>query len=99
MGQENDWAIIPVTQTNRCLAPNTIVEHKEKGKVEIKDVKRGDYILGNEGFVEVNNKYVNKNTKTYKIKTKSGKEIICSGNHVFPVDNSFQRVSDMKIED
>jgi KaiC/GvpD/RAD55 family RecA-like ATPase len=99
MGQENDWSIITVTQTNRCISPDSIVEHREKGKIKIKDINEGDFILGNENYVKVNKKYVNKNTKTYKIKTKSGKEIICSGNHIFPVNNSLQQVSNIKVGD
>ena len=99
MGQRNNWSMISVTQTNRCIAPDSIVIHKEKGNIEIKDVKEGDYILGDEGYVRINKKYINKNTKTYKIKTKSGKEIICSGNHIFPVNNGFEQVYNMKVGD
>jgi KaiC/GvpD/RAD55 family RecA-like ATPase len=99
MGQENNWAIISVTQTNRCISPDSIVEHREKGKIAIKDINENDYILGDEGYIKVNKKYVNKNTKTYKIKTKSGKEIICSANHVFPVNNTLQQVANIKVGD
>jgi len=99
MGQENNWAIISPTQTNRCLDPDSIIYHKEKGKIKLKDLKINDFILGDEGYVKVNNIYNNKNIKTYKIKTKSGKELICSENHIFPVNNSLQQVSNMKIRD
>ncbi|MCK9446229.1 hypothetical protein M0Q50_04990 [bacterium] len=99
MGQENAWSIISVTQTNRCIAPDSLVYEKTKGKIQIKNINEGDFVLGNEGYVKVNKKYINKNTKTYKIRTKSGKEIICSGNHIFPVNNSLQQVSTMKVGD
>jgi len=99
MGQENGWAIISVTQTNRCISPNSIVIHKEQGNIEIKNLQIGDYILGDEGYVKVKNIFNNKNTKTYKIKTKSGKEIICSATHVFPVNNSLQQVSNIQVGD
>ena len=99
MAMEEQWAVITVTQTNRCLHPNTIVIHREKGKIKLKNVKEGDYILGNDGYKKIKNKWNNEKTKTYKIKTKSGKEIIASANHIFPVNNSFQQLSNISIGD
>lgn len=98
--QEGDWTFITVTQTGRCLSPNTIVHSREKGKVELKHVNEGDYILGDkEGYKQIKNIFNSKNVKTYKIKTKSGKEIITSASHTFPVNNSLKQVSDIKIGD
>jgi len=99
MAMEEMWAIITATQTNRCISPNSIIYHREKGKIEIKDVNIGDYILGDEGYKKVTNKWSNPKTKTYKIKTKSGKEIIASGNHIFPINNSMKEVSNLKKGD
>jgi replicative DNA helicase len=99
IAMEEQWAIITATQTNRCISTDSIVYEKEKGKIEIKNLKINDYVLGDEGYVKVKNIHNNEKTKTYKIKTKRGKEIICSRNHVFPVNNSFQQVSNMKIGD
>jgi replicative DNA helicase len=78
------WSAI---QSNRCLALNTIVEIKGKGKVEINSVKIDDEILTNEGFKKITNVFPITKQKTYKIKTKSGKEIICSKKHMFPTNN------------
>ena len=99
MGQRNGWSIISVTQTNRCLDPESIVYHKTRGQVKLKDINVGDFILGDSKYVEVKKIYNNTDTKTYKIKTKSGKEIICSGNHIFPVNNTLQQVSNINIGD
>jgi len=95
IAQEERWAIITPTQTNRCLDPNSIIEHREKGKIKLKNINIGDYILGDLGYVKVKNKWINKNTKTYKIKTKSGKEIIASANHIFPSDGTYKKVSEL----
>lgn len=99
MAMEEQWCVITVTQTNRCLDPNSIIYHREKGKIKLSESEIGDYILGDEGYKPIKNKWINKNTKTYKIKTKSGKEIIASGNHFFPINNSMQEVSNIKIGD
>lgn len=87
MAMEEQWAVISATQTNRCLSPNSIIDHKDKGKIRLKEIVVGDFILGEDGYVKVKNVYNNPSTKTYKIKTKSGKEIICSGNHLFPTSS------------
>lgn len=97
MAMEELWAVITVTQTNRCISPESIVYHKEKGKIQIKDIIIGDYILGDEGYKKVINKFINKKIKTYKIKTKSGKEIIASDNHIFPINGGYKKLSNLKI--
>jgi replicative DNA helicase len=99
MAMEEQWAVVTATQTNRCLSPDSIVYHREKGKIKLNDVNIGDFILGDEGYKKITNKWVLKNTKTYKIKTKSGKEIIASSNHVFPINNSIQQVFNIKVGD
>ena len=43
--------------------------------------------FGDKWEAEWNKKTEPKIMKTYKIKTKNGKEIICSGNHIFPTTN------------
>jgi len=67
-----------------CLSQETKVIEKTKGEIELKDVKINDELLSNNGFNKVEAITEPKKMRTYKIKTKSGKEIICSENHVFP---------------
>jgi len=69
---------------SECLDPNSIVVSESLGNIKIKDVNVGDRILSNSGFKTVINTHHPKTKKTYKVKLKSGKEIICSGDHVFP---------------
>jgi len=76
--------IISASQIQRCLDVNTLVDDVKGFKKKIGDVVKGDYILGSNGYVEVKHVYPKEVQKCYKIKTKSGKEIICSGKHLFP---------------
>ena len=75
------WSAI---QTNRCLALNTMVDIENVGRIEIGGVKVGDKILTADGFKMISEVFPITKQKSYKIKTKSGKEIICSGKHEFP---------------
>lgn len=76
--------IISATQLNRCIDINTIVDHKDGRRGKIGDIKVGDQIRGSNGHVEVKHVYPKEVQKCYKIITESGKEIICSGRHLFP---------------
>jgi len=76
--------ILSAAQTNRCLALDTMVFEREKGHIKIRDIVLGDNIKNDEGFVEVKKIFPITRQKCYKIKTKSGREIICSGRHEFP---------------
>ena len=77
---------IPVVSA--CLSPETIVIEKTKGRIKIKDVKIGDKLLSkNNKYNEVKNMTLPKKMKTYKIKLKSGKTVICSENHIWPTTN------------
>lgn len=77
--------ILSATQANRCLAWNTEVETQDGIKF-IKDIKENDFVKSNNGFNKVLNVFKQKQ-KVYKIKLKSGKQIICSKNHIFPTNN------------
>ena len=74
--------ILSATQANRCLAGNTQVETLTGIKL-IKDIKENDFVKSNVGFNKVLKVYKEKQ-KVFKIKLKSGKQIICSKNHIFP---------------
>ena len=74
------WSAI---QSNRCLSLNTIVNIENMGDVKLGSVKRGDKILTAKGYKEITKVFPITKQQTYKIKTKSGKEIICSKRHKF----------------
>ncbi|MEI7479974.1 MAG: DnaB-like helicase C-terminal domain-containing protein [Actinomycetes bacterium] len=75
--------LVTASQVNRCLSVDSLVNLKDK-QIKIKDLKIGDLILGKSGYVKVRYKYPIEKKKVYKIKTASGKEIICSAAHMFP---------------
>jgi len=82
--------VVSATQTTRsgfCLALDTKVICNEK-EVNISDVKIGDTILSNTGNNTVTNVFPVLKKKLYKIKTESGKEIVCSEEHIFPTSES-----------
>lgn len=93
-----DWAteeelpVYTVFQTNRCIDTLSKIDIENKGNIFIKDVVVGDKILTAEGYKKVLNKY-NNNSIVYRIKTKSGKEIICSANHEFPTENGLKSIN------
>lgn len=74
------------SQLNRCIAPESVVTIENKGDIRIKDIEIGDKILSSVGYNTILNKSVQKQ-HTYKIKMKSGKEIICSAHHKFPTSS------------
>jgi len=75
-----------MTATSECLDFYTKVEERKKGQIYLKDIKIGDQLKSHDGYNVVRMKHCPKIKKAYKIKTKSGKEIICSADHKFPTD-------------
>jgi replicative DNA helicase len=73
------------SQANRCLVLDTLVEHKQKGKIKIVNLVVGDEILTHDGYKKVSIISPVEKQPVYKIKLKSGKEIICSAKHEFPI--------------
>jgi len=74
-----------------CLDPNTLVNHKKYGKIKMMDLKINDEIEGKNGYVNVKN-ISKKKKRKFIIKTKSGKEIICSEEHKFPTKNGLKSI-------
>lgn len=93
--------IITAVQSNRCLLTSSIVNEKDRGKIQLKDVKIGDLLLSNNGkYNKVIKKYNIESSKTYKIITKSGKQIICTNIHEWPTSNGLKSIlSGLKIGD
>jgi len=86
---ENNLPIVSATQTTRagfCLSLDSklIVDGTEKN---ICDVRVGDRVLSNTGYNTVTTIFPVTRKKMFKIRTASGKEIICSEEHVFPTKN------------
>ena len=78
--------VLSATQTTRsgfCLDIHTTVKTRSGEKL-LKDVKIGDELLSDEGYNIVKKIYPIEEKPRYLITTKSGKKIICSGEHRFP---------------
>lgn len=82
-----------LNEVGECIDVNSKLITK-KGEVAIKDINVGDTILGSNGWTTVLIKHHPKIKKVYKIKTKSGKEIICSLEHQFPTNNGRKSIKE-----
>jgi replicative DNA helicase len=89
------------TQGNRCLGLDTLVDIEGRGSIQIKDVKINEKILTHDGYRKITTIFPIQKQPVYKIKTKSGKEIICSSRHEFPVKHDILRSiqSGLKVGD
>ena len=97
MAQRLEIVIVSATQLSRCLTLDTKVIHEKYGEIEIKDLKIGDKILSDDGYVSVLYKYPIEKQKVLKIKLKSGKEIKCSAAHRFPTKTGLMLASDLIV--
>lgn len=86
---------VTASQLNRCLTldtevmwidPSTPITEYRKTKKKLSEIQIGDYILGNNDFVEVVNIYNQGTQKVYKVTLENGKEIKCTSNHRFLTD-------------
>lgn len=75
---------IEMTDTSECLDLYSIIESKKRGRIFINDVNVGEEIKDHNGWVKVRRKFSIKEKKCYRVTLKSGKQIICSGDHKFP---------------
>jgi len=75
-----------VSQSNRCLKTNTIVQ-TPNGDKEIIKVNKGDEILTNKGFKKITYKSPVQKQPVYKITLANGKTISCSEKHLFPTSS------------
>jgi len=99
VAQRRHVVLLSATQTNRCLSLDTKVQTKE-GEMEISKIKEGDFIMGTEDWVKVTKVYpIETLPKVLKLKTKSGKEIVCGHNHLFPIGDKLVKASDLVIGD
>jgi len=91
-----DFDSLDMNSIGECLSLNTIVYKKNNGiyyDVCIKDIQIGDIIKGSKHDVIVKGKSNIKKKIMYKITTKSGKTIICSGDHKFPTHNGLKSIN------
>jgi len=87
MGNILGVPIVTASQSHRCIAIDSNVEIENKGIIKIGTVKVGDKIKTHKGFKKIKNVFPITKQPAYKIKLKSGKEIIVSAKHKFPVED------------
>lgn len=93
LAMELNTVCVTAAQLNRCLTLDAQVEIKGRGVICIKDVAEGDRILSNTGYNTVLKKSPITKQKIYQIKTKSGKTIRCSAEHIFPTKDGEKKLS------
>ena len=100
MGQRNNWAIVTATQTKQCLTLDTKIETKSRGTINISELEVGELISCENGWTSVLHKTLPEKQKIFKITTKSGKIIKCSGKHRFPIANGLElEAKNLKVGD
>lgn len=91
---------------NQCLALTSLVECKQKGQIQLKDVKVGDYIQApsvdyknqklTTKYVKVLNVYYQGRQDAYRVYFDSGETIDCTLNHNFLVErNQKQNINEL----
>lgn len=91
-----------IAATNPCLHPDSMVETTE-GRVRIKDMNRPMrvYCMDHDGNLTTSMaspSWLSKsNTETVKIKVDSGKELICTPDHlIYVIDKGYVKAQDLK---
>jgi DNA polymerase-3 subunit alpha len=79
---------------NACIQGDVQVETRE-GKKPIRDVIAGEDVLSPMGFVRVKNKFDQGKKKVVRVKTATGREIICTLDHKFQTDEGMMRLEDV----
>jgi len=91
---ENKLPIISATQTTRagyCLDLESKIITKT-GIKSLKDIQIGDKVLSSDKqYNSVKTIFPIKRKKMYKITTESGKEIVCSEEHLFPTKDGIEK--------
>lgn len=93
LAMELDTIFVTASQLNRCLTLGTEVEVKGKGTIQIKNIAEGDLILSDSGYNKVTNVFPITKQKVYQVKTKSGKTIRCSAEHIFPTADGEKKIN------
>ena len=78
-----------------CVSGSTMVESQERGRITIRDLRPGEHVLGSSGFTKVLNQFETGRKPTFKIKTKSGKELICTKDHKIMTDNGLMTLEEI----
>jgi intein/homing endonuclease len=92
LSKELGVLLVTASQLNRCLSLDTKII-RNGIEDEIRNVQLGDRLRSNGEDVTVTEILPITKQAVFKIKTKSGKEIICSDKHKFPTTNGLKTIS------
>jgi hypothetical protein len=92
---------ITLTQLNRSTFLKSRINIKGVGDTTLDQVKIGDYVKRGNVWTKVLKVFPKEKKKCYKIKTRSGKEIICGPKHNFPTTDGLKNIkyTGLKIGD
>jgi replicative DNA helicase len=79
---------------SECIEVNQLVQLVDGSFVKMKDIKPGDQIIANDGYKTVRQVHHKNIKKCYKITTKTGKQIVVSGDHKFPTNRGRLSITD-----
>jgi replicative DNA helicase len=91
-GNNSKLTDLDLTNVGECLALDSVVKTESGVEKSICDVRIGDKLMGNNKVVEVKKVFDVTKKHMYKIKTKRGKEIICSIDHSFPTSEGYKKI-------
>lgn len=99
LAKELGVLMVTASQLNRCLALDTKVICNGI-ETEIQYVKVGDQLLSDSGNVNIIDVLPIIKQPVYRIRTKSGKEIVCSDKHLFPTKDGLRNIQNgLKVGD
>jgi hypothetical protein len=85
---------------SECIEVNQMITLRDGTKKKIGDVKFGDQITSNDGFKTVTQVHHKKTKACFRIKLRSGKEIVVSDKHKFPTNRGrMSIVSGIRVGD
>lgn len=91
LAKELNVFMISASQLNRCLTLDTKVI-RNGVEDEIRNIQLGDQLESSNGPVTVTEVLPITTQPVYRIRTKSGKEIICSDKHLFPTQQGLRNI-------
>jgi intein/homing endonuclease len=95
----NSNSDIEITDTSECIAITEKIVMRDGSTKTINEINIGDQIKANDDYKTVMFRHHNKVKDCVKITTKSGKSIIVSKDHIFPVKTKNGEVKRLCIKD
>jgi len=89
----NSNSDVELTDTSECIAITEKVQLRDGSFKTMNEIEIGDQITANDEYKTVMFRHHNKVKDCIKVKTASGKTIITSKDHIFPVKDASGKIS------